>query len=172
MLPVMAQAPHVCMPLRALLQHPSACMWATSKLAAGATAVTGAIEQQQATPTTTASPHHSLHGSQARMLHTGSHAPHSSHPNHQQPPSQSWGMPQPLPNRRVVITGLGLVTPLGVGVQASWDALVAGKTGWMRTRGGGLHIPFALTTWVQWVRRGTPGHIRAHLARLGTIALG
>jgi 3-oxoacyl-[acyl-carrier-protein] synthase II len=34
-----------------------------------------------------------------------------------------------MSRRRVVVTGLGLVSPVGIGVEASWQALVAGKSG-------------------------------------------
>ncbi len=34
-----------------------------------------------------------------------------------------------MSRRRVVVTGLGLVTPVGIGVEESWSALVAGKSG-------------------------------------------
>ncbi len=32
-------------------------------------------------------------------------------------------------NRRVVVTGLGLVTPLGTGVEKTWRNICAGKSG-------------------------------------------
>ena len=31
--------------------------------------------------------------------------------------------------RRVVVTGLGLVTPVGLDVEETWDALIAGRSG-------------------------------------------
>jgi 3-oxoacyl-[acyl-carrier-protein] synthase II len=34
-----------------------------------------------------------------------------------------------MTRRRVVVTGLGLVSPVGIGVEESWSALVAGKSG-------------------------------------------
>ena len=30
---------------------------------------------------------------------------------------------------RVVVTGLGMITPLGIGVEPTWNNLIAGKSG-------------------------------------------
>jgi hypothetical protein len=42
--------------------------------------------------------------------------------------SNAFGMPPALPQRRVVVTGISMVSPLGVGVSSSWERLVQGQT--------------------------------------------
>jgi len=37
-----------------------------------------------------------------------------------------------MEKKRVVVTGLGLITPLGIGLQASWDGIVGGRSGIVR----------------------------------------
>ena len=34
-----------------------------------------------------------------------------------------------MDKKRVVVTGVGMITPLGIGVEASWNKLIAGKSG-------------------------------------------
>ena len=38
-------------------------------------------------------------------------------------------MGQETMKRRVVVTGLGMVTPLGIGVKENWEAACSGKSG-------------------------------------------
>lgn len=69
------------------------------------------------------------------------------------PAAAGFAAPPPLPQQRVVVTGLGLVTPLGRGVEASWAALTAGRTGVRRLQPDDL-----------------PEEHRAHMAQLPSQA--
>src|ERR1041385_9021444 len=44
-------------------------------------------------------------------------------------PRRSNSTPKRLTRRRVVITGIGMISPLGVGNDATWQGLIAGKSG-------------------------------------------
>lgn len=41
----------------------------------------------------------------------------------------AFAAPPAVQPRRVVVTGMGAVTPLGVGVARSWDALLGSRSG-------------------------------------------
>ena len=60
-------------------------------------------------------------------------------------------LPQHMPNRRVVITGFGLVTPLGIGVEKSWNRLCQGVSAIKSTRGLGpafASLPSQIAAWI------------------------
>uniref|UniRef100_A0A5B7BCP4 3-oxoacyl-[acyl-carrier-protein] synthase, mitochondrial n=1 Tax=Davidia involucrata TaxID=16924 RepID=A0A5B7BCP4_DAVIN len=42
---------------------------------------------------------------------------------------ETFGPPPVVPHRRVVVTGLGMVTPLGYGVETTWKRLIQGECG-------------------------------------------
>ncbi len=48
-------------------------------------------------------------------------------------------------SRRVVVTGLGMLSPLGIGVKANWDAVCEGKSGVRRITRFHLHEDFPVT---------------------------
>src|SRR5947209_10681622 len=68
---------------------------------------------------------------------------------------------EPVTARRVVLTGRGVVSPLGVGVDAHWDALCAGRSGVARLdRLAALGLPASRGGAV------APALVQPHLGRL------
>src|SRR2546430_7433384 len=67
---------------------------------------------------------------------------------------------EPVTARRVVLTGRGVVSPLGVGVDAHWDALCAGRSGVARLdRLAALGLPASPGG------AGAPDLVQPHLGR-------
>lgn len=58
-----------------------------------------------------------------------------------------WGDLPPQALRRVVVTGLGLVTPLGVGVPTVWERLLGGAIGVRRLEPEDLPEVCSLPVW-------------------------
>ena len=61
--------------------------------------------------------------------------------------------------RRVVVTGLGLVTPLGVGTEETWQGIIHGKSGvGLITRFDTTELPTRIAADVKWwrLRRDSP----------------
>ena len=43
-----------------------------------------------------------------------------------------------MANRRVVVTGLGILSPLGLGVNQNWNSILSGKSGLSKLESNGM----------------------------------
>ena len=65
---------------------------------------------------------------------------------------------------RVVVTGIGIISPVGIGAKAFWENLLAGKSGTIEARQVADQIPRA--AFPNFVKVGKPNAaMLAHLAR-------